>query len=71
MKTNDKLAQQGLTIVGGDKLPQQAAFDTLYLCAVIGPNNKSGIVWGEQMLRSLNNSDMRGIAQDVLKRCAK
>ena len=54
METNDELAQQGLTIVSGDKIPQQAGFYPLYLSAVIGPNNESGIIWGEQVLQPLN-----------------
>jgi hypothetical protein len=71
VETNDKLAQQGLEVVNGDKIPQQACLDTLYLRAVIGTNNKTGIMWGEQVLRSLNDSDKRGIAQDAPKRCVK
>lgn len=71
METNDKLAQQSLEIVNGDKIPQQARLDTLYLRAVIGTNNKPGIMWSEQVLRSLNDSDKRGIAQDAPKRCVK
>jgi hypothetical protein len=71
MGTNDKLAQQGLAIVSGDKIPQQARLDTLYLRAVIGTNNKPSIMWGEQVLRSLSYSDKRGIAQDAPKRCVK
>lgn len=47
METNDELAQQGLTIVSGDKIPKQASFDPLYLRAVIGPNNELSIMWGE------------------------
>ena len=57
METNDELAQQGLTIVSGDKIPQKAGFNPLYLHAVIGPNNESGIMCGEQVLKSLNYSD--------------
>lgn len=71
METNDKLAQQSLEIVNGDKIPQQARLDTLHLRAVIGTNNKPGIMWSEQVLRSLNDSDKRGIAQDAPKRCVK
>ena len=71
METNDELAQQGLTIVSGDKIPQQAGFNPLYLHAIIGPNNESGIMWREQVLQSLNYSDTREIAQDVPKRCVK
>jgi hypothetical protein len=71
MGTNDKLAQQGLAIVNSDKTSQQARLDTLYLRAVVGANDKAGMMWGEQVLRSLNYSDKRGIAQDSPNRCAK
>ena len=43
-KTDDKLAQQGLPIVNGNKIPQETRLGGLYLCAIVGTNNKSGIV---------------------------
>jgi hypothetical protein len=43
-KTNYKLAQQGLPIVNGNKIPQETRLGDLYLRAIIGANNKSGVV---------------------------
>ena len=53
--TNDKLAQQGLPIFNGNEIPQKACLGDLYLRAIIGTNNKSGIVWGEQVLYESRN----------------
>lgn len=50
MGTNDKLAQQGLAIVSGDKIPQESRLRNLNLGAIVGADDKTGIVWGEQVL---------------------
>jgi hypothetical protein len=43
-KTNDKLAQQGLPVVNCNEIPQETRLGDLYLRAIIGANNESGIV---------------------------
>jgi len=50
METNDKLAQQGLAVVSDDKVPQETRLCNLDLRAIVGANDKTGIVWGEQVL---------------------
>jgi hypothetical protein len=50
METNDKLAQQGLAVVSGDKVPQETRLCNLHLRAIVRANDETGIVWGEQML---------------------
>jgi hypothetical protein len=42
--TDHKFTQQRLAVVSGDKIPQDAGLCALYLCAVISPNNETGIV---------------------------
>ena len=61
-ETNDKLAQQCLVIVNSDKVPQQTRLGNLYLRAIIGANDETGIVWGEQVLRTIQLSDEPEIA---------
>ncbi len=61
-ETNDKLAQQCLVVVNGDKVPQQTHLGNLCLRAIIRANDETGIVWGEQVLRTIQLSDEPEIA---------
>jgi hypothetical protein len=48
--TDHKFTQQRLAVVNGDEIPQEAHLCALHLRAVIGTNNETGIVRGEQVL---------------------